>query len=68
MTAFGYSVITALVILTLVSLVNTNVETTQVQLQKGCAATCKAGVETFEYHGANDFKCVCVAPLGAAVE
>jgi hypothetical protein len=67
-TAFGYSIIAAIVVVTLVLLASTNVETTQAQLQKACAATCKAGVEAFEYHGANDFKCVCVVPLGATVE
>jgi hypothetical protein len=66
-TAFGYVAIAA-TFMVLLLLAVTHGETTQAQLQKACAATCKAGVETFEYHGANDFKCVCVVSLGAAAE
>lgn len=66
--SFTQSLVVGLTLVGLVLLAVTRAETTQVQLQKACAQTCKTGVETFEYHGANDFKCVCVAPLGAAVE
>jgi hypothetical protein len=66
-TAFSYVAIGA-TFMVLLFLAVTHGETTQAQLQKACAQTCKTGVEAFEYHGANDFKCVCVTPLGAAVE
>ena len=67
MTAFGYVALAASLIACGI-IAFAHPEMTQVQLQKACAATCKAGVETFEYHGSSDFKCVCAEPLGVTPE